>query len=327
MWRRCKNCWLWMPAVAALQAVAGLPAVGRPWGDRPDEDRMPAGMTLLFAPICRSRRGIGAANSSPVEVTERTLARIDALKPDAQRIHHRHWRTAPAPPRTRPRPNWPRARTGGCCTASPSRSRTWWTPRASARPAGRASWRSMCRRRMRGSSRHLRASGAVLVGKTNCSNSPMASSTPTSGPPGTLGPDAHRGRLQRRLRGRGSGGPVLCRGRARTRAARSASPAAYCGVAGLKPTYDAGQPRRACSRSPGRWTTPGPSRGRRRRRVAARRACAGTRPTPVQPAALDGLRLGVLAAHSRRPGDGSRGRGGLRAACDALPTPGPSWST
>ena len=80
----------------------------------------------------------------------------------------------------------------------------------------------------------LREAGAVFLGKTVTTEFASFDPPPTRNP---VEPDAHAGRLEQWF-GRGVS-PWACASRpwARKPADRSRAPAAYCGVAGCKPTY------------------------------------------------------------------------------------------
>ena len=110
----------------------------------------------------------------------------------------------------------------------------------------------------------LRAAGAVIVGKTNCDEFAMGSSTENSAfgaDAQPVGLDARAGRLERRV-GRGGRGRAWRRSRwAPTPAARSGSRRRSAASSGMKPTY-------------GRVSRYGLRRVRRRRstRSARRRA-------------------------------------------------------
>ena len=257
--------------------------------------RLTGGDDLLFAPIATIAARYRQGNLSPVAVAERTLARIEALNPTLNAFITVTADTALASAR--------QAATE--LAAGMDRGLRHGIPVALKDLVDTAGIRTTCGSRVLADHipstdarivRHLAAAGAVLVGKTNLLEFAYGIVHPDFGPTANPYDPA-------RTAGGSSGGSAaavaagLCFAAVGTDTGGSIRvPAAYCGVAGLKPTYDL---VRLDGVFPLSWSLDhaGPLA-----RTAADAALLldgllGRRPTPVPPAALPGLRLGILTAH------------------------------
>jgi len=257
--------------------------------------KLTGGDDLLFAPIAEIAARYRRGDLSPVEVTERTLARIAALNPtlnafitvtaEAARTAARQAETELAAGRDRgllhgiPIALKDLVDTADIRTTCGSRILANHVPAADARIV-----------------RHLRDAGAVLVGKTNLLEFAYGIVHPDFGP--TWNPyDPSR------TAGGSSGGSAaavaagLCYAAVGTDTGGSIRiPAAYCGVAGFKPTYDLVSLDGVFPLS---WSLDhaGPIARTAADAALLLDALLDRKPAPVRPAKLDGLRLGVLAAH------------------------------
>ncbi len=135
----------------------------------------------------------------------------------------------------------PRSRPGagaGRCTASPSASRTSCRPRASAPPPAPTSWPTGCRRRTPPSPPASPAAGAVLLGKVNTHEFAFGATTWN-----LHGRTRNPWDPERVAAGSSGGsGAALAAGLAAfsigsDTAGSIRGPAAYCGIAGLKPSW------------------------------------------------------------------------------------------
>jgi aspartyl-tRNA(Asn)/glutamyl-tRNA(Gln) amidotransferase subunit A len=164
--------------------------------------------------------------------------------------------------------------------------------------------------------RHLRAAGAVIIGKTNLLEFAYGAVNPR------VGQTNNPWDLQR-TSGGSSGGSVaavaagLCYAAVGTDTGGSIRiPAAYCGIAGLKPTYGVVDLEGVSLLS---WSLDhaGPI-GRSCADAAAMLAGLTGQPVTATPVELAGLRLGLIAAHRDAPAVTPGVRGEFDAACLAL---------
>jgi aspartyl-tRNA(Asn)/glutamyl-tRNA(Gln) amidotransferase subunit A len=164
--------------------------------------------------------------------------------------------------------------------------------------------------------RRLCAGGAVIVGKTNLLEFAYGAVNPRVG-------QTNNPWHPERTSGGSSGGSAaavaagLCYAAVGTDTAGSIRiPAAYCGVAGLKPTYGLVDLDGVSLLS---WSLDhaGPI-GRSCADVAAMLAALTARPFAASPAELAGLRLGVIAAHRDAPAVTPGVRAAFDAACGRL---------
>ncbi len=278
------------------------------------------GDDLLFAPIeaiaARYRQG----TLSPLEITERTLARIEAHNPTLNAFVTV---TADAA--------LDAARQAEAeLAAGLDRGRLHGIPIALKDLVETAGIRTTCGSRILADHvpsqdalivRHLRAAGAVLVGKTNLLEFAYGIVHPDFGP--TWNPH-HPARTA----GGSSGGSAaavaagLCYAAVGTDTGGSIRvPAAYCGVAGFKPTYDLVS---LDGIFPLSWSLDhaGPIARSAADAALLLDGLLGRRPQPLHPAPLAGLRLGVLVAH--RTGREMQGAvvEAFDAACAALASAG-----
>ena len=253
------------------------------------------GDDLLFAPIAEIAARYRRGDLSPVEITEHTLARIAALNPtlnafitvtaDEARASARRAATELAAGADRgllhgiPIALKDLVDTAGIRTTCGSRILADHVPAVDARIV-----------------RRLRDAGAVLVGKTNLLEFAYGIVHPDFGP--TWNPYDPT-----RTAGGSSGGSAaavaagLCYAAVGTDTGGSIRiPASYCGVAGFKPTYDLVS---LDGIFPLSWSLDhaGPIARTATDAALLLDALLDRPPTPVRPANLNGLRLGVLAAH------------------------------
>lgn len=274
------------------------------------------GDDLLFAPIAeiamRYRQGV----LSPLEVTERTLARIAELNPTLNAFITVEANGARAAAR--------QAEAELC--AGIDRGLLHGIPIALKDLVDTAGVRTTCGSRIRADHvperdaiivTNLRAAGAVLVGKTNLLEFAYGIVHPDFGP--TWNPFDPT-----RTAGGSSGGSAaavaagLCYAAVGTDTGGSIRiPAAYCGVAGFKPTCGLVSLEGVFPLS---WSLDhaGPIA-----RTAADAALLldgllGRTPQPVRPATLQGMRLGVLAAHREGWEMEAAVRAAFDSACAAL---------
>ncbi len=257
--------------------------------------QLTGGDDLLFASIdviaARYRRG----DLSPVEVTERTLARIEALNPTLNAFITV---TADAALTSA-------LRAQAELAAGRDRGLLHGIPIALKDLVDTAGIRTTCGARILADHipttdarivRHLQEAGAVLVGKTNMFEFAYGIVHPDFG--ATWNPYDPT-----RTAGGSSGGSAaavasgLCYAAVGTDTGGSIRvPAAYCGVAGLKPTYGLVS---LDGIFPLSWSLDhaGPIARSATDAAYLLDALLGRRPAPRPPLALDGLRLGILTAH------------------------------
>jgi aspartyl-tRNA(Asn)/glutamyl-tRNA(Gln) amidotransferase subunit A len=164
--------------------------------------------------------------------------------------------------------------------------------------------------------RHLRAAGAVIVGKTNLLEFAYGAVNPR------VGQTNNPWNLERTSGGSSGGSAAavaagLCYAAVGTDTGGSIRiPAAYCGVAGLKPTYGLVDLDGVSLLS---WSLDhaGPI-GRSCADAAAMLAGLTGQPVTATPAELAGLRLGVIAAHRDAPAVTPGVRAAFAAVCGAL---------
>jgi aspartyl-tRNA(Asn)/glutamyl-tRNA(Gln) amidotransferase subunit A len=274
------------------------------------------GDDLLFAPIATVAAAYRQGTLSPVEVTERTLARIDALNPTLNAFITVTADVALHAAR----------RAAAELAAGTDRGLLHGIPVALKDLVNTAGVRTTCGSRLLADHvpstdasvvRHLAAAGAVIVGKTNLLEFAYGIVHPDFGPTANPYDPA-------RTAGGSSGGSAaavaagLCYAAVGTDTGGSIRvPAAYCGVAGLKPTYGLVS---LDGIFPLSWSLDhaGPLARSAADAGLLLDALLGQRPVPVQPAALAALRLGVLSAHRNGHELQAPVQAAFDAACAAL---------
>jgi aspartyl-tRNA(Asn)/glutamyl-tRNA(Gln) amidotransferase subunit A len=320
--------------LAALD-LATLPAAGLPWAGSAWEvaagqagatpaaalgKGAMAGDDILFAPIATVAAGYRDGSLSPVAVTELTLARIAARNPalnafltvtaDAARAAAQRAEEELAQGHDRgllhgiPLALKDLIDTAGVPTTCGSRILRGHVPGHNAPIVD-----------------HLLSAGAVIVGKTNLLEFAYGIVHPDVGP--TWNPWATD-----RTAGGSSGGSAaavaagLCYAAVGTDTGGSIRiPAAYCGVAGLKPTYELVSTQGIFPLS---WSLDhaGPIARTSADAALLLDALVGQRPAPLPPADLRGLRLAVLANHREGPEMEEAVAGAFAAACRDLAAAG-----
>ena len=257
------------------------------------------GDDLLFASIGEIAARYRAGTLSPVEITTRTLARIEALNPTLNAFITVMRASALAAAQQAAR-ELDRGLDRGVLHGIPIGLKDL---------VDTAGVRTTCGARILANHvptedaplvTHLRAAGAVLVGKTNLLEFAYGIVHPDFGP--TWNPYDPA-----RTAGGSSGGSAaavaagLCYAAVGTDTGGSIRiPAAYCGVAGLKPTYDLVNLEGVFPLS---WSLDhaGPIARTAEDAGLLLDALLGRRPTQQQPISLQGLRLGILTAHREGP--------------------------
>ena len=250
---------------------------------------------LLVASIGEITRRYRAGTLSPLEVTERTLARIEALNPTLNAFITVTADTALASAR----------RAEAELRAGEDRGLLHGIPIALKDLVDTVGIRTTCGARIRANNRplrdarlveRLRAAGVVLVGKTNMLEFAYGIVHPDYGP--TWNPYDPK-----RTAGGSSGGSAaavaagLCFAAVGTDTGGSIRiPASYCGVAGFKPTYGLVSLEGVFPLS---WSLDhaGPIARSAADAALLLDGMLGARPQPLEPANLQGLRLGILSAH------------------------------
>ena len=250
---------------------------------------------LLFASIGEIARRYRAGTLSPVEVTERTLARIEALNPTLNAFITVTADTALAAAR----------QAEAALRVGEDRGPLHGIPIALKDLVDTAGVRTTCGARILAHNvpqqdarivQNLRAAGAVLVGKTNMLEFAYGIVHPDFGP--TWNPYDPT-----RTAGGSSGGSAaavaagLCFAAMGTDTGGSIRiPAAYCGVAGFKPTYELVSLEGIFPLS---WSLDhaGPIARSAADAALLLDGLLGKRPQTLEPANLQGLRLGILSAH------------------------------
>ena len=265
---------------------------------------------LLFAPIAQVAARYRDGSLSPVTVTELTLARIAALNPTLNAFITVTATSALAAAQ----------RAAAELQRGQDRGLLHGIPIALKDLIDTAGVRTTCGARILADHvpaqdavivEHLQAAGAVVVGKTNLLEFAYGIVHPDFGP--TWNPWAPT-----RTAGGSSGGSAaavaagLCYAAVGTDTGGSIRiPAAYCGVAGLKPTYDLVSLQGIFPLS---WSLDhaGPIARTSADAALLLDALLGKTPTPIAPADLRGLRLAVLANHRAGAELEAAGAAGLR---------------
>ncbi len=253
------------------------------------------GDELLFAPIAEIARRYRSGALSPVEVTERTLARIAALNPTLNAFITVTADLAVAAAR----------QAEAELRAGADRGLLHGIPVALKDLVDTAGVRTTCGSRILASNvperdapivQKLRDAGAVLVGKTNMLEFAYGIVHPDYGP-------AWNPYDPSRTAGGSSGGSAaavaagLCFAAVGTDTGGSIRiPASYCGVAGFKPTYGLASVEGIFPLSQS-LDHVGPIARTAADAALLLAALLGNDPVVLQPANLHGLRLGILAAH------------------------------
>lgn len=274
------------------------------------------GDDLLFAPIAEIARRYRAGTLSPVAVTGRALGRIAALNPTLNAFISVNADAALAEAQ----------QAEAELRAGTDRGLLHGIPVALKDLVDTAGVRTTCGARILADHvperdarivQHLRAAGAVLLGKTNMLEFAYGIVHPDFGP--TWNPyDPER------TAGGSSGGSAaavaagLCYAAVGTDTGGSIRiPAAYCGVAGFKPTYGLVSLDGVFPLS---WSLDhaGPIARTAADAALLLDALLGRQPAPIQPADLRGLRLGVLDAHRQGAEMEPAVAAAFDAACAAL---------